>query len=57
MLRTKTLIVDAGALGESALTAGAIAAATDLVVVAQLNVDTVAQSWQSVPRPRHARFR
>lgn len=38
-----TLIVDAGALGESVMTAEAIAAATDLVVVARLNVDTVAQ--------------
>ncbi|MCV7171927.1 hypothetical protein H7I41_18590 [Mycobacterium manitobense] len=37
------MIVDAGAIGDSALTAEAIGAATDLIVVGRLNVDTVPQ--------------
>lgn len=39
-----TLIVDASGLGESGLTTEAISAATDLILVARLNVDTVPQS-------------
>ncbi|MGE2836566.1 hypothetical protein [Mycobacterium sp. SMC-4] len=41
--RDETAILDAGALGDAAALPQAIAAATDLVVVARLGVDTVAQ--------------
>jgi hypothetical protein len=41
--KMRTLIVDAGALGESALAAEVIRAATDLIVVARLDSDTTAQ--------------
>lgn len=40
--RDRTLILDIGALGDSALATQAIAAATDLIVVTRLNVDSVA---------------